>query len=196
MEEPLSIVKNEKRERKQTAQILPPGITQNMMKKYVVYYREMVYLKNGKQQPREYFKVESHPKLAKPWVSSKSVKIPIIEKLDHANQIVTELEESISTENDNTSDPLIHESITKRWAKHIPKYTMLRILRETPNKIFMALVFDRKDTVNGFRWTGAHTFSCLISEINTDAEKAAISLALHNLGDKLRVKYGANIMCP
>jgi hypothetical protein len=44
----LEISRNDKRERKKTAQTLPPGITQSMMKKYVVYYREMTYLKNGK----------------------------------------------------------------------------------------------------------------------------------------------------
>ena len=67
--------KTEKRERKHTAQTLPPGITQHMMKKFVVYYREFVNLANGKRIPREYFKVESHPKLSRPWVSSKSMKI-------------------------------------------------------------------------------------------------------------------------
>jgi hypothetical protein len=199
MQEPLNLIKNEKRERKQTAQLLPPGITQNMMKKYVVYYREMVYLKNGKQHPREYFKVESHPKLAKPWVSSKSSKIPISEKLEHANQIVTELEQDNNDTNGNNSDCDSnvlnnHESITKRWAKHIPKYTMLRVIRETSNKILLSLVFDRKDNVNGFRWTGVHTFSCDVSDINTDAEKNAISLALQYLGDKIRTKYGADIL--
>ena len=84
--------RNDKRERKHTAQTLPQGITHNMMKKFVVYYREITYLKSGKQQPREYFKVESHPKLSKPWVSSKSAKIPLFEKLNHANQVVADLE--------------------------------------------------------------------------------------------------------
>jgi len=90
--EPIILVKNDKRERKQNAQTLPLGITQSMMKKYVVYYREMMKLKNGREQQREYFKVESHPKLAKPWVSSKSIKISVMEKLEHANQVVTDLE--------------------------------------------------------------------------------------------------------
>lgn len=85
-------LRNDKRERKHTAQSLPPGITHNMMKKFVVYYREMTYLKNGKQQPREYFKVESHPRLSKPWVSSKSTKIALLEKLNDANQVVADLE--------------------------------------------------------------------------------------------------------
>ena len=101
----LGISRNDKRERKKTAQTLPPGITQTMMKKYVVYYREMTYLKNGKSQPREYFKVESHPKLPKPWVSSKSIKIPLLEKLNDANQVVSDLE--------NTGAKCFNEFITE-----------------------------------------------------------------------------------
>ena len=85
---PTLFIRNDKRERKQTAQVLPPGITHNMMNKYVVYYREMVYLKDGKRVPREYFKVESHPKLARPWVTSKSTKVPLLEKLNDANEYV------------------------------------------------------------------------------------------------------------
>ena len=82
---PTLFIRNDKRERKQTAQVLPPGITHNMMNKYVVYYREMVYLKDGKRVPREYFKVESHPKLTRPWVTSKSTKVPLLEKIGRAH---------------------------------------------------------------------------------------------------------------
>ena len=38
-----------KRNRKHSAQSLPKGLEHHMMKKYVVYYREFVNLKNGKQ---------------------------------------------------------------------------------------------------------------------------------------------------
>jgi hypothetical protein len=192
-EESIILVKNDKRERKQNAQMLPPGITQNMMKKYVVYYREMMKLKNGKEQYREYFKVESHPKLGKPWVSSKSSKITIMEKLEDANQVVTELE---NTNNDGVNnDGVDHQdTICKRWAKYIPKYTMLRFIRETTNEIVVSLVFDKKDTTNGIRQTGTYTFSCPNPIGDNDAEKSMIYLALQHLGNKLREKYGADLL--
>lgn len=193
-EESIILVKNDKRERKQNAQTLPPGITQNMMKKYVVYYREMMKLKNGKEQYREYFKVESHPKLEKPWVSSKSTKITIMEKLEHANQIVTELENTNNNDEVN-NDGLEHQdTICKRWAKYIPKYTMIRFIRETTNEIIVTLVFDKKDTMNGIRQTGTYTFSCPNPIVDNDAEKSIIYLALQHLGNKLRGKYGADIL--
>jgi hypothetical protein len=179
--------RNDKRERKQTAQLLPPGITHNMMKKFVVYYREMTYLKNGKQQIREYFKVESHPRLNKPWVSSKSMKIPLLEKLNDANQYVVSLDTEPSCAVPACGESA--ESIAERWSKNLPKYTMLRMGRHSPTATILTFVYDRKDNINGFRWTCSHTFSC-----PADAADAAISLGLHCLRDKLREKYGADLL--
>jgi hypothetical protein len=82
-----------KRERKQNAKELPEGITQNMMKKYVVYYREWLDKEHTKE--REFFKVEKHPKLDKIWIGCKSNKISIIDKLNQANKIVDDLENDI-----------------------------------------------------------------------------------------------------
>lgn len=190
------LVRNDKRERKHTAQSLPPGITHNMMKKYVVYYREMTYLKSGKQQPREYFKVESHPKLSKPWVSSKSVKITLFEKLNHANQVVADLE-SQSEECDvvaETQEEEEEEDITRvveRWSKQIPRYMMMRVGKATPTPTTaLTLIYDRKDNQHGFRWTSSHTFS--VHSIK-DAD-ATISTAIATLRDKLQSKYGVDIV--
>jgi hypothetical protein len=68
-----------KRERKSSAKDLPEGITQDMLKKYVVYYQE--WLNKEHTREREYFKVEKHPKLDKIWIGKKSNKISIQEKL-------------------------------------------------------------------------------------------------------------------
>ena len=187
--------RNDKRERKHTAQTLPPGITHNMMKKFVVYYREMTYLKSGKQQPREYFKVESHPKLSKPWVSSKSAKIPLFEKLNHANQVVADLE-SQSEECDvvaETHQEEEEEDITRvaeRWSKQLPKYMMLRVGKATMAPTTLTIIYDRKDNQHGFRWTSSHTFS--VHSIK-DAD-ATISTAIATLREKLQSKYGVNIV--
>ncbi len=83
-----------KRERKQSAKSLPEGITQEMMKKYVVYYHEWLDKNHTKQ--REYFKVEKHPKLTKPWMTSKSNKVHIQDKLCQANNFVTKLDNDLS----------------------------------------------------------------------------------------------------
>jgi hypothetical protein len=187
--------RNDKRERKHTAQTLPQGITHNMMKKFVVYYREMMYLKNGKRMPREYFKVESHPRLNKPWVSSKSMKISIIEKLNDANQVVDDLEELDSK--DAAAAPEDLATIFERTSKQLPKYTMLRIVKDTPEMTTLSLVYDRKDNSNGFRWTCSYTFSVIAAEISTSNNnniEAHISLGIDKLREKLQEKYAVDLL--
>lgn len=199
-------LRNDKRERKHTAQTLPPGITHNMMKKYVVYYREMMYLKNGKQIPREYFKVESHPRLNKPWVSSKSVKISLIEKLNDANQVVDDLEGLVSKDA-AVADAAAPENLTtifEKTSKQLPKYTMLRIVKDTPETTTLSLVYDKKDNSNGFRWTCSHTFSVIAADIsinnnnnndnNDNNIEAKISLGIDKLREKLQEKYAVDLL--
>ncbi len=163
------------------------------MKKYVVYYREMTYLKDGKQQPREYFKVEAHPKLNKPWITSKSVKISLIEKLNDANQVVDDLDAATVTAM-TTADI---STITERWAKRLPKYATMRIVRDTPTATILSANYDRKDNLNGFRWTGSHTFSLPMTgdgaDADADAADAAISIEIQILREKLREKYGLDL---
>lgn len=74
-----------KRERKRTAKPLPDGITQDMLEKYVVYYRECYDKKNNKY--REFFKVERHPNLPKIWIGSKANAVSIHDKLRTANEV-------------------------------------------------------------------------------------------------------------
>jgi hypothetical protein len=108
-----------KRERKQSAKDLPQGITQEMMKKYVVYYHEWLDKEHTKQ--REFFKIEKHQKLDKPWCTTKSEKVSIQEKLNQANKVVEDL--------DNNIYPIKNE-IT------LPKYISLVINREKPHLVF------------------------------------------------------------
>jgi len=82
-----------KRARKSSAKPLPPGITQDMMKKYVVYYHE--WLNKEQTRSREFFKIEKHPKLDKIWTGTKSNHISIQEKLKQINKIVDDLENDI-----------------------------------------------------------------------------------------------------
>ena len=82
-----------KRARKHNAKPLPEGITQEMMRKYVGYYHEVVDKEQNKT--REYFKVEKHPKLEKIWIGTKSNKISIFEKLRMVNKVVDDLDQDI-----------------------------------------------------------------------------------------------------
>jgi hypothetical protein len=116
-----------KRERKSSARALPEGLTQQMMMKYVVYYNEC-YNKEKKLY-REFFKVEKHPKLDKHWMTSKSNKISLLEKLASANKVVTDLEKDIY--------PL--ENALDNPCALLPTYITLKQERNKPH-----LVFDKK----------------------------------------------------
>jgi hypothetical protein len=97
---------------------LPDGISYEMFKKYVYYNRE--FYDKEKKKEREFFRVE-HPKLDKPWTTSKSEKVSIQEKLQQANKVVDDLENDIYPEK-NT--PLL------------PKYVSLIVARDKPHLVF------------------------------------------------------------
>jgi hypothetical protein len=120
-----------KRERKHSARALPAGITQDMMKKYVVYYFE--YLDKEHTRSREFFKVEKHPKLEKPWMTSKSEKVSLLQKLESANKVVSDLDKGIFPE--DTAPAAV-----------LPKYLSLVVVREKPH-----LVYERRRPDTGVR---------------------------------------------
>jgi hypothetical protein len=106
-----------KRERKLTAQNLPDGITQDMLKKYVVYYKD--YADKDKKILREYFRVEKHPKLDKLWSTTKSNKITIQEKLAQANKVVDDLENNIYPKKEEIQLPKYVSLINTRGKEHL-----------------------------------------------------------------------------
>ena len=152
-----------KRERKQTAQILPPGITHDMMKKYVVYYFE--YLDTEHTRSREFFKVEKHPELEKPWMTSKSEKVSLIQKLEAANKVVSDLEKGIFPE--DTAPAAV-----------LPKYMSLVVVREKPH-----LVYERR------REGGARVSLRMILPKNYILEDEIVKLK-----EKVEAKYGAGAL--
>jgi hypothetical protein len=115
-----------KRERNYNAKSLPDGITQEMLKKYVYYARE--FYDKDKKKEREFFRVE-HPKLDKPWSTTKSNKISIQDKLLQANKVIEDLENDIYPEKD---DP------------KLPKYVSLVIMREKPHLVFEKRTDDKR----------------------------------------------------
>ena len=116
-----------KRERKHNARDLPEGITQDMMRKYVVYYKD--YADKEKKRLREYFKIEKHPKLAKIWIGCKSNGLSIQDKLTQANKVVDDLENDIYPEK---SEPTL------------PKYVSLIITRDKPHLVYEKRIVDSK----------------------------------------------------
>ena len=82
-----------KRNRKYNARPLPDGIEQKDLPKYVVYYVEYEKDKDGnKVMRRDFFKIEKHPKLEKPWATTKSKKVTALEKLNEAKKKILELD--------------------------------------------------------------------------------------------------------
>ncbi len=113
------IKEHTKRARKSNARPLPPGLTQEMMPKYVVYYKEC-YNKE-KNLWREFLKIEKHPKTSKSVCSSKSTKLTILQKLEEIKLKIHNIENNIVEE------------------KKIPKYHTMQNYRNAPH-----LVYDRR----------------------------------------------------
>jgi hypothetical protein len=90
------VIAGTKRKRNSCAKQLPDGITQDMLKKYVVYLSEVYDKTTGKT--REFFRVENHPNASKDYASSKSEKVSIIDKLKEANKIADDLDHGIVPE--------------------------------------------------------------------------------------------------
>ncbi len=91
-----------KRERKHNAVKLPTNIEQSNIPIYVNYYKECYDQKN--KCYREYFKIEKHPHniTNKLYVSSKSNKINILEKLEEIKKMLLTIEEEYEIYKKNT----------------------------------------------------------------------------------------------
>lgn len=88
------IMPDTKRTRQTGARKLPDGITQDMLKKYVVYY--VGYLNADRTKWRDFFEVEGHPALGgKTWTTTKSMKVTAYQKLMDANKVVDDLNNGI-----------------------------------------------------------------------------------------------------
>jgi hypothetical protein len=154
-----------KRERKQNAKELPLGLTQDMMKCYVSYYHEWLNTEHTKS--REFFKVE-HPMLEKPWMTSKSEKVPLLQKLEHANNVASDLEKGIFP--DATSS-VATETVS------LPKYVSLVVMREKPH-----MVYER-------RRDGVREVIRMVLPANY-----TIETEITKLKEKVEAKYGASAL--
>jgi hypothetical protein len=160
-----------KRERKHNAVKLPNNIEQCNIPIYVNYYKECYDQKN--KCYREYFKIEKHPHNIhnKLYVSSKSNKINILEKLEEIKKMLLIIEEEYELYNKNneikqiikdelikdevTKDELTKDEVTKdeQFIKEnilqnkknsiiLPKYISIRRHETQPNNYY--LIYDKK----------------------------------------------------
>lgn len=155
-----------KRGRKSNARPLPHGMTQNMLEKYVVYYKEC-YNKE-KNIWREFFKIEKHPKLDKIWYSSKSNSISIEDKLRETNKVVQNLMKDI------------YPSKEKSDGFNLPKYVSLRTVRDKP-----CLIFEKNNKMENDRKRVSLKYT-LSNRPNTQEE---LNNELSILKNKVKKKY-------
>lgn len=136
-----------KRLRKKSAIELPIELKQNMIPKYVVYYKEC-YNKEKKLY-REFFKIEKHPLMTikKVVTSSKSNKITILEKLKQIKKILCDIENNNELNSSiyglDIKDLSDNEIQTNYFSNIIlPKYISLKRHDKDKNKYFLS--FDKK----------------------------------------------------
>ena len=146
-----------KRERKHNAVKLPENIEQCDLPIYVNYYKECYDQKN--KCYREYFKIEKHPHNInnKLYVSSKSNKINILEKLEEIKKMLliideeyihyiknSEQEQASNCEELINSKKDMNEDIlqSKKNSTVLPKYISIRKHETEANKYY--LIYDKK----------------------------------------------------
>jgi len=149
-----------KRERKHNAIKLPESLDQIMIPKYVGYYKECYNYE--KKLYREFFKIEKHPlqKKNKVYISSKSNKLTIFEKLEQIKKILENLnneqendENNDEKEKENSGEKIENsgEKIENSGEKienkeenkiKLPKYISLKKHEKDNNKYY--IIYDKK----------------------------------------------------
>ena len=139
----LFIKSNEKRNRKSNAVKLPLEVRENMIPKYIVYYKEC-YNQQSKSY-REFFKIEKHPKMEtkKVLTSSKSNKITILEKLSQIKEILKSVENGDYLK--KTDQQLYNKAntdIDNTKKMILPKYISIKPHEIDSDKMYF--VYDKK----------------------------------------------------
>ena len=139
-----------KRERKHNAIKLPESLDQSMIPKYVGYYKECYNYE--KKLYREFFKIEKHPlqKKNKVYISSKSNKQTIFEKLEQIKKILENLnsgekiENNIENSGENSEENSEENKIENKIK--LPKYISLKNHEKDSNKYY--IIYDKKTNIN------------------------------------------------
>lgn len=157
-----------KRARKHNAIKLPSTLADVNIPKYINYYNECYNIE--KKLYREYFKIEKHPHQVsnKTYISSKSNKISIIEKLNQITKILGELDAN------DANDANISNIIK------LPKYISIKNHELTSSKFY--LVYDKKGTTRNTLQVLCNKSVPIEESLNTFLEtiKAKISNKVNN----------------
>ena len=157
-----------KRTRKHNAIKLPSTLADLYIPKYINYYNECYNIE--KKLYREYFKIEKHPHQVgnKTYISSKSNKISIIEKLNQITKILGELDAN------DANDANISNIIK------LPKYISIKNHELTSSKFY--LVYDKKGTTRNTLQVLCNKSVPIEESLNTFLEtiKAKISNKVNN----------------
>ena len=137
-----------KRERKHNAIKLPENLDQSMIPKYVGYYKECYNIE--KKLYREFFKIEKHPlqKKNKVYISSKSNKLTILEKLEQIKKILEDLNnngekiENNGEKIENNGEKIESNGETIENKIKLPKYISLKNHEKDTKKYY--LIYDKK----------------------------------------------------
>lgn len=150
-----------KRIRKHNAIKLPSTLVDLNIPKYINYYNECY--NNEKKLYREYFKIEKHPCQIKnkAYISSKSNKITIVEKLNQIIKILGELDNSNNNvKNDvNNEDPKIVK---------LPKYISIKDHENDSSKFY--LIYDNKNKTRQTLQLLCYKSSSFVQTLNTFLE--------------------------
>ena len=179
------ILKGTKRGRKHNARPLPDGITQDMLKKYVVYYREC-YNKE-KNLYREFFKIEKNPNLDKVWCTSKSGKLTLMDKLKQANDVAEHIEKHGSIE-----EMIVLPSGTPhlKLKMSLPKYVSYQTMRNKPYLVFEKRI-QNMETNKKQRICLKHAMDESVVDNN---DEKTIQEELSMLNDKVKEKYKIELL--
>jgi hypothetical protein len=188
-----------KRERKHNAVKLPENIEQCDVPIYVNYYKECYDQKN--KCYREYFKIEKHPHNIhnKLYVSSKSNKINILEKLEEIKKMLLIIEEEYEhyKKNNETQEVIkddiqevikddtqevvkddtqevVNISQNKNFSIALPKYIAIRKHETEAHKYY--LIYDKKSG------TKRNTLKALCS--NSTLLKTNLELFIQKIEEK------------
>ena len=130
-----------KRERKHNAIKLPENLDQSMIPKYVGYYKECYNIE--KKLYREFFKIEKHPlqKKNKVYISSKSNKLTILEKLEQIKKILEDLNNN-GEKIENNGEKIENNGEKIENKIKLPKYISLKNHEKDINKYY--IIYDKK----------------------------------------------------
>jgi hypothetical protein len=152
------IMPNTKRARQKGARELPDGITQEMLKKYVVY--NVGYLSADRTKWRDFFTVEGHPALSgKVWTTTKSMKISVHQKLMDANNVVDNLDRGIMptsvSENSKTvtSTKSVFDETTDQPKENTSTVILPKYIRISNTRGKQHLELDKRTESGGSRYS-------------------------------------------